>query len=109
MEITSIEINRRGGGLCRTRAPRLPLRESVLNYIAVSFGGIIASEQIESCEGCNRDRANINRALSTISTSERAAIEREARQMAERIVDQGWGELSAIRPPARKCRQSDGG
>jgi hypothetical protein len=96
-EVTSIEIGFAGAGLCRTREPRLPLRESVLNFCIVAYAGICASAQIESEEGIGTDLANIRRKLATIADPrEREKIEREARALAEcgfRRIPAGYSDL----------------
>ena len=109
MEIKSVEIRFAGGALTRTLDRRRPQRESVLRYITVALGGPAASKQIESLEGCRTDYRNVARALASIEDPrERAAIEAEARRMAERIVDQRWGELSAIALRLEVCRRLSG-
>jgi hypothetical protein len=55
-DVISVEIRHGGGGLTRTRAPRLPRREAVLNFCVVAYAGIAASEAIGSKEGCAGDR-----------------------------------------------------
>jgi hypothetical protein len=96
-DVLSVEIRHGGGGLTRTRAPRYSDRQAVLDFVVVAFAGIVASEQIGSREGCAGDRANIRNKLATIAhPRERAAIEAEARRMAERIVDSRWLDVSRI-------------
>ena len=83
-DVLSVEIRHGGGGLTRTRSPRHSHRQAVRDFVAVSYGGIIASEQIGSKEGCHGDRANIRNKLASIDDpQEREMIEREARQLAE--------------------------
>ena len=94
MFVRSIEIiNDRGGGLCKIMQLRQPesQREAVLRACVVSFAGIVASERVGSREGCGTDFRNIERALDRIEDPhDRATISREAKRIAERLVDLNW-------------------
>jgi hypothetical protein len=108
-DVLSVEIRHGGGGLTRTRAPRLSHRQSVLDFVTVAYAGIVASEQIGSREGCAGDRANIRNKLATIDDEhERADIDAQARQLAERIVDARWLDLSRIALRLEVCRRLTG-
>jgi hypothetical protein len=65
-----------------------------LYFCAVSFGGIVAGEMAGLRATCQNDFDDIQRALDTIEDPwERAAVSRQARRMAETIVNERWDDL----------------
>ena len=100
--------------LCRRRAHPHPRAAQAASrgraeLLHRAYAGIAASAQIESQEGCGNDRANIRNKLAEIADpQERAAVEAEAKRMAERIVDSRWLDLSRIALRLEVCRRLSG-
>jgi hypothetical protein len=99
MFVRNIEVGANGRGMCTILELRQPEndREAVLRACITSFAGVVASNRIGSREGCGTDFKNIERALDRIEDPwERAAISREARRTAERLVDLNWEALRLL-------------
>ena len=99
VRVCSIHIYPTSGGLCRTRNGQHPRREFVLRAVTVSFAGVIAAELSGNGTriGCGADLMDIQKALNTIADPwDRAAISREARRTAERIVNEQWYALCRV-------------
>ena len=92
---------------CSCASLRVSAKQSC-ELASCRFAGIVASERVGSREGCGTDFRNIERALDRIEDPhDRATISREAKRIAERLVDLNWEALQLLAERLNKAGKLD--